>query len=203
MTFDAHSNKANAQSHCCCWLWSVDNIWAVVTVCRARVNIIRTVLWSRTLLHVLLSKLPNPVTSLLSFSLCIEHIDYKLLSLTYKVLTTNQPSYLHNLITVQPPHSNCSSSLHVLLALPSTSSSTSECMFCAVLCMTHVSTTWMKNILVTLLDVGIHEARDLAQNLQTDVFAQRYALVVVHAAIGLDCSVLYCVWQLCTQIWAV
>ena len=50
--------------------------------------------------------------------------------------------------------------------------------------MTHVSTTWIKNILVTLLDVGIHEARDLAQNLQTDVFAQRYALVVVHAAIG-------------------
>jgi len=51
----------------------------------------------------------------------------------------------------------------------------------------------MKNILVTLLDVGIREARDLAQNLQTDVFAQRYAPVVVHAAIGLDCSVLYCV----------
>ena len=27
----------------------------------------------------------------------------KLLSLIYKVLTTNQPSYLHNLITFQPP----------------------------------------------------------------------------------------------------
>ena len=37
------------------------------------------------------------------------------------------------------------------------------------------------------LDLGIHEARDLAQNrpLWThDVFAQRYALVAVHAAIG-------------------
>ena len=29
-----------------------------------------------------------------------EHIEYKLLSLTYKVLTTTQPSYLYNLITV-------------------------------------------------------------------------------------------------------
>ena len=35
------------------------------------------------------------------------------------------------------------------------------------------------------LDLGIHEARDLAQNLQTDVFAHPYALVVVHATTGL------------------
>jgi len=28
-------------------------------------------------------------------------IEYKLLSLTYKVLTTSQPDYLHNLISVQ------------------------------------------------------------------------------------------------------
>ena len=34
-----------------------------------------------------------------------ERIEYKLVSLTYKVLTTTQPSYLHNLITVQPPRS--------------------------------------------------------------------------------------------------
>ena len=46
----------------------------------------------------------------------------KLLSLTYKVLTTTQPSYLHNLITVQPPRSTRSSSL-VTLSRPSTSSS--------------------------------------------------------------------------------
>ena len=38
----------------------------------------------------------------LNFNECIE---YKLLSLTYKVLTTSQPSYLYNLISVQPPHS--------------------------------------------------------------------------------------------------
>ena len=51
-----------------------------------------------------------------------ERIEYKLLSLTYKVLTTTQPSYLHKLITVQPPRSTRSSSL-VTLARPSTSSS--------------------------------------------------------------------------------
>ena len=50
-----------------------------------------------------------------------ERIEYKLLSPTYKVLTTTQPSYLHNLITVQPPRSTRSSSL-VTLARPSTSS---------------------------------------------------------------------------------
>jgi len=29
-----------------------------------------------------------------------ERIEYKLLSFTYKVLTTSQPDYLHNLISV-------------------------------------------------------------------------------------------------------
>ena len=51
-----------------------------------------------------------------------QRIEYKLLSLTYKVLTTTQPSYLHNLITVQPPRSTRSSFL-VTLARPFTSSS--------------------------------------------------------------------------------
>jgi len=49
----------------------------------------------------------------------------------------------------------------------------------------------MKNINddLSLLDLGIREARDLVQNrphLETDVFAQRYTLIVMHAAIGLD-----------------
>jgi len=51
-----------------------------------------------------------------------ERIEYKLLSVTYKVLATTQPSYLHNLITVQPPRSTRSSSL-VTLARQSASSS--------------------------------------------------------------------------------
>jgi len=40
-----------------------------------------------------------------------ERITYKLLSLTYKVLTTNQPQYLHNSISVQPCHNTRSSSM--------------------------------------------------------------------------------------------
>jgi len=50
-----------------------------------------------------------------------EPIEYKLLSLTYKVLTTTQPPYLHHLISVQP-RSTRSLSL-VTLARPPTSSS--------------------------------------------------------------------------------
>jgi len=52
------------------------------------------------------------------------YLEYKLLSLTYKVLTTTQRPYLHNLISVQPPRSTRSSSL-VTLARPPTSSSLS------------------------------------------------------------------------------
>jgi len=42
--------------------------------------------------------------------------------LTYKVLTTAQPSYLHNLISLQPPRSTCFSSV-VTLSRPPTISS--------------------------------------------------------------------------------
>jgi len=51
-----------------------------------------------------------------------ERIEYKPLLLTYEVFTTTQATYLHNLISVQPPRSTHSSSL-VTLARPPTSSS--------------------------------------------------------------------------------
>ena len=51
-----------------------------------------------------------------------ERIDYKLLSLTHKVLTTTQPSYLHYLISLQPPRCTRTSSV-VILARPQASSS--------------------------------------------------------------------------------
>jgi len=51
-----------------------------------------------------------------------EYIEYKLLSLTYKVITTTKPSYLHYLITIQSHCSTRSSSL-VTLAHPPTSPS--------------------------------------------------------------------------------
>jgi len=52
----------------------------------------------------------------------ISRIEYKLLSLTYKVLTTSQSDYLHNLISVQSTGRTRSSSV-VTLARPSVSSS--------------------------------------------------------------------------------
>jgi len=51
-----------------------------------------------------------------------ERIEYKLLSLTYKVLTTSQPDYLHNLISVRSTCRTHSSSV-VTLARPPVSSS--------------------------------------------------------------------------------
>jgi len=64
----------------------------------------------------------TPILRSLHWLKITERIKYKLLSLTCKVFTTTQPSYLHKLITVQPPRSTRSSSL-VTLARPSTSSS--------------------------------------------------------------------------------
>jgi len=51
-----------------------------------------------------------------------ERIEYKLLSLTYKVLPTTQPPCLHNLISIQRPHSTRSSSVITLARPPSSSS---------------------------------------------------------------------------------
>ena len=60
----------------------------------------------RTLLLVLLSKLLSPVISLPSYALYTgsESLN-KLLSLTYEVLTTTQPPYFDNLMSVQRPRS--------------------------------------------------------------------------------------------------
>jgi len=40
-----------------------------------------------------------------------EHVEYKLLSLTYKVFTASPPPYLYNLMSVQCPHCTRSSSI--------------------------------------------------------------------------------------------
>ena len=49
-------------------------------------------------------------------------IEYKVLFVTYKLLKTNQPAYLYNLISLQLPRSTRSSSV-VTLARPPTHSS--------------------------------------------------------------------------------
>ena len=57
--------------------------------------------------------------------------------ISYKVLTTTQPPYLHNLISVQPPR-NTRFSSHVTLARPPTSSSlriTDRCLRYASPCL--------------------------------------------------------------------
>ena len=63
------------------------------------------------------------VTKRQFFTFITERIEYKLLSLTYKVLTTTQPPYFHNLISVQCPRSTRSSSVVTLKFLPPSSSS--------------------------------------------------------------------------------
>ena len=51
-----------------------------------------------------------------------ERIEYKLLSITYKVVTTTQPPYLHNPISTQRPRSTRSLSVITLARPPSSSS---------------------------------------------------------------------------------
>jgi len=60
-----------------------------------------------------------PILHSLHWLRIIELIEYKILSFTYKVLTTAQPSYLQHLITVQPHCSTCCSSVVTLSHPPS------------------------------------------------------------------------------------
>jgi len=64
----------------------------------------------------------TPILRSLHWLRITERIEYKLLSLTYKVLTTTQPPYPHNLIYVQRPRSYRSSSVVTLARPPSSSS---------------------------------------------------------------------------------
>jgi len=63
----------------------------------------------------------TPVIKSLHWLKIKERIEYKLLSLTYKVLTTSQPTYLSKLVTVQTPRCTRSSSV-VTISRPPTSS---------------------------------------------------------------------------------
>jgi len=62
----------------------------------------------------------TPILKYLHWLKINERIEYKLLSLTYKALTTAQHTYLHSLISVQPPRATRSSSV-VTLSQPPTS----------------------------------------------------------------------------------
>jgi len=77
----------------------------------------------KTFLYELsISFLFSPVNCIVELHCWIaECIDYKLLSLTYKLLTTTLPPYLHNLISVQRPRSTRSSSIVTVARPPSLS----------------------------------------------------------------------------------
>ena len=73
---------------------------------------------ARTVVKAPKSSHITPILRTLHWLKINERIEYKLLSLTYKVLTTSQTDYLHNLISVQSTDRTRSSSL-VTLAQPS------------------------------------------------------------------------------------
>ena len=64
----------------------------------------------------------TPVLKTLHWLKIPERIKYKVISLTYNTLQSSQPSYLHQLITIQPRHSTHSSSA-LTLPCPSVTSS--------------------------------------------------------------------------------
>jgi len=64
----------------------------------------------------------TPILKSLHWLKVHERIKYKILSHTYKTLSTAQPAYLHNLISVQPPGHTRSSSLITIARPPSSSS---------------------------------------------------------------------------------
>jgi len=64
----------------------------------------------------------TPIIRSLHWLRITECIKYKLLSFIYKVLTTTQPPYLHNLISVQRPRSSHSASVITLVRPPTLSS---------------------------------------------------------------------------------
>ena len=82
-----------------------------------------------------------------------ERVEHKLLSLTYKVITTTQLPYLHNLISVQRPRSTCSSFV-VTLARPPLSSSLQQLIALFVI-LYLVSGTDSRYLLVNLILVPV------------------------------------------------
>jgi len=79
-------------------------------------SLVRTVVKAPKSCHI------SPILRSFCWLRIAECIEYKLLALTYKVLTTTQPPYLYKLISVQRPRSTRSSSVVTLARPPSLSS---------------------------------------------------------------------------------
>jgi len=68
---------------------------------KSQINCLQRFRIARTVVKAPKSSLVTPILRALHWLKINERIEYKLLSVTYKVLTTSQPDYLHNLISVQ------------------------------------------------------------------------------------------------------
>ena len=77
---------------------------------------------ARTVAKASMSCHITPILRSLHWLIINKRIEYKLLSLTYKVLTTTQPPYLHNLISTRRTRSTRSSSVVTLARPPSSPS---------------------------------------------------------------------------------
>ena len=76
----------------------------------------RTVVQAPKFKHII------PILKSLHWLKVSERITYTIISLTYKILNTTQPSYLYDLVYIQPPHGhNTRSSPYVTLIKPSSS----------------------------------------------------------------------------------
>jgi len=91
-------------------------IVVTLTIWQIHHSLARTVVKSPRFSHI------TPVLKFLHWLKVKDRIEYQLLSLTYKVLTTSQPTYLSKLVTVQSPCSTRSSSV-VTISRPPVSSS--------------------------------------------------------------------------------
>ena len=100
-----------------------------------------------------------------------ERIEYKLLSLTYKALTTAEPTYLHSLITVQPPRGTRPSSV-VTLSRPPTASSLKITNRSFRYASSHL---WNSCLLTTLT---LHHTLTISFQTQNSTLPQIYSTIV-------------------------
>ena len=64
----------------------------------------------------------TPILKSLHWLKVSERIEYKIISLTYKIINTTQPSYLYDFVSIQPPYCHNTRSLpYVTLIKPSSS----------------------------------------------------------------------------------
>ena len=72
----------------------------------------------------------TPILKSLYWLKVSERIEYKIVYLTYKIINTTQPSYLYDLVSIQPPHDHNSRSWpYATLIKPSSSLKVTYCSF--------------------------------------------------------------------------